>query len=107
MLPTSKLINEIYEELQVDMIAYNVASEHLAIIKHKVNTARYDAIHGYVLEGKNAEAREADFRAKFPHLIQELHDIEMEHKQAKLQLDLGKLEVDRIKLLIRLQEIEK
>ena len=79
-----------------------------AAIEAKINleTAKYQALTGGVIDGKNAEIREAQLRAHLDADYSKLSEIEKAERRARHDFDLASVEVDTVKTLLRIAELQ-
>lgn len=103
---TENEINKAKEELKKATIAYNDASIDLASAKAELDTAKAEELASGRIEGKNAELREAAARNLFGEMYELINNLQSEYDKAKLNLDLARIEDNRISMLLRFAEIQ-
>ena len=81
-------------------------TESAITAKADLETAKYQALIGGVIDGKNAEIREAQLKQ---HLQAEYAKLELAEKQergARYGFDKASIEVDTVKTLLRIAELQ-
>lgn len=82
------------------------ATEGAIIAKADLDTAKYDALTGGVIDGKNAEIREAQLKTHLEADYAKLDTAERTERAARHQFDLASIEVDTVKTLLRIAELQ-
>ena len=93
----------------LDAFRLNLFEKTEAVIARKINldAARNKAILENILDGKNAEIREAQAREHFRLNYDELSAFESEERRAKLDFDLAQSALDLLRYRLRLAELTK
>jgi len=102
---TEQDVRNAYAALYDAMIVYNRAAKELVDAKRKLESERADAISRGMITGKNAEEREASARSVCAPRYTWLEEAETAERLARDTLDTAKLEVEMIRLLVRLISI--
>ena len=98
-------VNKAYEVLAMQ------TQNHANAVISAINTkATYDrlvasALANGEIEGKNAEIRTANAQEKFAFEFRKMNDAQDEERAARLDLDLARIEVERVRALLRLMEL--
>jgi hypothetical protein len=81
------------------------ATEAAIEAKNDLETAKYQALTGGVIDGKNAEIREAQLRTHLDADYSKLSETESAERKARYNYDLASIEVDTVKTLLRIAEL--
>jgi hypothetical protein len=98
---TEKEITAVYNRLSSARQVYGLAAELATTRKSELEIMKAGALADGLIEGKNAELREAACRQMFPNQYLSCEDADTELRDRKLALDLAQIEVDRVHDLIR------
>ena len=102
-----KNVHEVYTNLYNAKEKYAEASEKFINLKFTLNVLKAEATQNGEIDGKNADAREASARSLLKENYDALDKAEIEERKMRHSLDLANLEVERVKTLLRLQEVLK
>lgn len=97
------LINDAFYDLGVARKDHNDAVGQLEDARARLDDVRVDLIVNGLVEGKNAEAREADLADKCQSEIKRVRSAERGERDERLKLDLAKDAVRRLEMLIALR----
>ncbi|MBI3960246.1 MAG: hypothetical protein HY328_15645 [Chloroflexi bacterium] len=86
--------------------AYRVG-ENLIGVTAELEAAKLAGLRDGSIDGKNAELREAAARAALADLYDGQANAEQENRECQCALTLAKLEVERVRSLLRLAEVTK
>lgn len=81
------------------------AAEAAITAKADLDTAKYGALTGGVIDGKNAEIREAQLKQHLEADYAKLDTAERQERGARHGYDLASIEVDTLKTLLRIAEL--
>ena len=98
-------INSAYNNLSYAKKVFATVAENLIDAKNQLEVQKAGALLSGAIEGKNAELREASARDVLGGHYLEVAELEAEEREARLELDLASIEVERVKSLIRLEEL--
>ena len=101
-LINSDVINEAYSNLAIALRDHAFTAVGLQRAKEELETEILQAIHGGVIDGRNEQQRQAQARELFPQLFDNVAMRTAEEQDAKLAYDLAKIEVERVRALLRL-----
>lgn len=97
--------------------AFDVLDRCTTLLEQQVNAdsrdrsefeaVKADLIARGVIDGKNAEIREAQIKTQLAHRYEALAFSQQELARQRTALTRAQIEVDRIKTLLRLMEIQK
>jgi hypothetical protein len=73
--------------------------------KMVLENAKLDGLRRETITGKNAELREANAREVLSELYHRVEASEIEQRQARYTWDLVNLDLDELKMLLRLDEL--
>ena len=102
---TEEDVREAYTRLHDYMIFYSRAAVDMVNARRKLETERADAISRGMIIGKNQDEREASARSVCAAAYAWLETAETAERSARDTLDMAKLEVEMIRLLVRLMSI--
>ncbi len=102
---TTQAIDTAYSALRAALQKAHHTGQAAIDAKTKLERRKLAALVAGSITGKNAEEREAAARKRFADLYTELEEAERTAADAKLELDLARLEVDRVRCLLRLDEL--
>lgn len=102
---TETELNAAYVNLTSAMTQAHAAARAEVDAKRGLEKARLAAITDGRIDGKNAELREAAAREALADLYASLEEAERVASDARLALDLAKLEVERVRALLRITEV--
>lgn len=94
-----------YAELASALDFAAVTADKLALAKYELETARAVALAGGQVEAKNEATREALLRELLAKKYEALAQAEAQMRETRLAAELAQLEVDRIRLRVRLMEL--
>jgi hypothetical protein len=83
-----------------------VAAENAIESKSDLEKAKYQALTGGVIDGKNAEIREAQLRKHLDADFSQTAEMERLERYARRVFDLASIEVDMVKTLLRIAELQ-
>ena len=95
-----------YKVLKGKMKEHHRAAGLAILTRAMLEKAKLARLADGTIAGKNEQLREASARELLPHLHRDYEDAEDGEREAKLQLDLARIEVERVRALLRLAEIE-
>ena len=81
-------------------------TENAITTKADLENAKYQALIGGVIDGKNAEIREAQLKQHLEADYAKLDTAERTERAARHQFDLASIEVDTVKTLLRIAELQ-
>jgi len=96
-----------FEELAAATSDYARAAFVAACSKQELEAAKAEGLASGVIEGKNAELREAKAREVLVGFYANVEAAEQTEHNCRLRLDLARIEVDSIKTLLRYLEYSK
>ncbi len=102
---TTQAIETAYSALRAALQKAHHTGQASIEAKTRLERRKLAALAAGSLTGKNSEEREAAARERFGDLYTELEEAERTAADAKLDLDLARLEVDRVRCLLRLAEL--
>ena len=94
-----------FEKLAMSRTALFGATEGAIEAKNDLETAKYQALTGSVIDGKNAEIREAQLRTHLEANYAKLDTAERTERAGRHQYDQASIEVDTVKTLLRIAEL--
>ena len=94
-----------FENLVTARTALFGATEGAIEAKAELETAKYQALVGGVIDGKNAEIREAQLRTHLEANYAKLDTAERTERAGRHQYDQASIEVDTVKTLLRITEL--
>ena len=94
-----------FENLVTARTALFGATEGAIEAKAELETAKYQALVGGVIDGKNAEIREAQLRTHLEANYAKLDTAERTERAGRHQYDQASIEVDTVKTLLRIAEL--
>ena len=98
-------IDEIYDDLVIKKVRYSNDADLYARVKAKREAAEVKYTSDGRVQGKNAEQRKANLAKLVNYEQQTEKKAERIMQQSRLELELAQIEVDRVRLLIRLLDI--
>ena len=81
------------------------ATEHTIESKADLEKAKYQALTGGVIDGKNEEIRKAQLREHLDADYSQLAEMEKSERKAQHNFDLASIEVETVKTLLRIAEL--
>lgn len=102
---TAEELTAAYQNLARLMTQAHTAARQEIDAKSELERRRLAAIADGTIDGKNAELREASARQVLADLYETCEQAERVASDAKLALDLARLEVERVRALLRLAEL--
>ncbi len=102
---TATHIDTAYAELRSAMRTHQEWAQLLAEAKYELETTKRQGLANGTIEGKNPEMREAAAQQMLSAHYAVVAELESAVEKAQLVLDLAKLEVERIRLHLRYQEV--
>ena len=81
------------------------AAESAITTRNALDEARYNAMTGGVIDGKNAEIREAQMKSHLQADFLKLEQAEKSERRKRFMFDLAQIEVDTVKTLLRIAEL--
>ena len=108
---TAEEIKKVYEELKNVTIRHSNAMMNEIAAKTELEKLKAQALSdGTITEivgqRSNAETREAALRELFAEQYQSLEDVQTLVQGVRLALDLSRINVEEVKMLMRLSELE-
>lgn len=100
-------INIAYSELSDAVMDYQDAANSEELANADLKTLIAEATANGDIEGKNQAARDAAARTMFADQYHVLSNMSIKTRAVKLRLDLAKIEVERIKTMLRVMELSK
>jgi len=100
-----EIINKAYNELAEAKKKLFVVGERAISAKAALEARKVTAIVNGEIEGKNAEAREAAAKALLFLEYEALESAEVDERFARQDYDIAYIEVERVRALLRLQEV--
>ena len=94
-----------FENLVTARTALFGATEGAIEAKAELEAAKYQALVGGVIDGKNAEIREAQLRTHLEVNYAKLDTAERTERAGRHQYDQASIEVDTVKTLLRIAEL--
>lgn len=76
-------------------------------LQAQIDRKRADLIASGEIDGKNADTREGQIKARLASEYTQLRDLHTERDRQRTSLDLARLEVDRCKTLLKLLEVSR
>ena len=101
-----QVINYAYDQLQETKVKYNADADLYANAKAKIEDRKVSYIRDGRVTGKNKETREANLAKLVNKLAHLVIKAENKMKDTRLELELAQIEVDRVRLIIRLLELD-
>jgi hypothetical protein len=95
-----------FEKLAMSRTSLFGATEGAIEAKAELENAKYQALVGGVIDGKNAEIREAQLRTHLEANYAKLETAERTERAARHQYDQASVEVDTVKTLLRIAELK-
>ena len=95
-----------FEKLAMSRTALFGATECAIEAKAELEIAKYQALVGGVIDGKNAEIREAQLRTHLEANYAKLDTAERTERAGRHQYDQASIEVDTVKTLLRIAELK-
>ena len=95
-----------FANLAMSRTALFGATEGAIEAKAELETAKYQALVGGVIDGKNAEIREAQLRTHLEANYAKLDTAERTERAGRHQYDQASIEVDTLKTLLRIAELK-
>lgn len=100
-------INNAYSGLTFALQTHWQTAELTINSKIELETGIADATYDGRIDGKNETIRAAQARELFPELFTAYENNERHERRTKHQLDMAKLEVERVRALMRLAQLTK
>ena len=100
-------INLAFEALHTATIEYNNRSAVLANLEADLGAKKSTGLANGSIEGKNAELREAAALEFLRNEYNAVAVVDRKFRDAKLNLDIARIEVERIKTILRLFEVSE
>jgi hypothetical protein len=104
---TEKGIHSAFDVLERCTILLEVQVNADATERSEFEAAKADLLASGVIDGKNAEIREAQIKTQLAHRYEALAISQQELARRRTALTRAQIEVDRAKTLLRLMEILK
>ena len=104
---TQEIIDYAINDLADTKKNYRDITEKLIAAKNALETCRLVKLSTGEIDGKNTEMREASARAILDDEYTLVAKLEEHERATKLDLDLAYLELDRVKMQLRLMELSK
>ena len=101
-----KMATTAFDNPAMSRTALFSATEGAIVAKAELETAKYQALVGGVIDGKNAEIREAQLRTHLESNYATLDTAERTERAARHQYDQASIEVDTVKTLLRIAELD-
>lgn len=108
---TEEKIKVAYAVLRISTAEFLEASNKEVVLKTRLEKLRATALNDGTIEEivgprSNAEKREAAAMKLFANVYQELEDTQTHLQGARLALDLARIDVEEVRMLMRLSELE-
>ncbi len=81
-------------------------TENAITAKAELENAKYQALIGGVIDGKNAEIREAQLKQHLQAEYPKLEQAEKQERGARHGFEMASIEVDTVKTLLRIAELQ-
>jgi len=101
-----KMATQAFENLTKARAALFTAAEVSIMGKYLLEEQRAQATTGGVFDGKNAEIREAQAREHLQPQYLKLATAENAERKARYEFDKASIEVDTVKTLLRIAELQ-
>lgn len=102
---TEKQVNKVYNNLIGATALYHMAVEEQALAKQTFETAKAIALASGDIEGKNQQLRDSAAIEHFPGHWEQYQLKDKALTSARNNLELARLESERIRLIVRLMEL--
>lgn len=103
---TQAHINAVYNELKTAHEFYTIAAEDLLLSQTALKREKARALADGIIEGKNADARESAAQEHFSEWYGNIDEQQQHTNKCRLRLDLARFDVEEVRLLVRLDELE-
>ena len=100
-----KMATNAFENLIKARVALSTAAENAIESKSDLEKAKYQALTGGVIDGKNAEIREAQLRDHLDADFSQLAEMEKLERKSRHTFELASIDVDTVKTLLRIAEL--
>lgn len=84
---------------------YAAESENVITLKASLDVNIAKAYAAGIVQGKNQSERDGWIANEFEPIIQCLETAQEDERKAKLQLDIARIEVEKVRALLRLMEL--
>ena len=101
----AETINAAFQGLAETTDEYATAEQAKIKAKSELDIEKANGLADGSITGSNADKREASAREAIPEWYAAFDHVDSWAKEAKLALDLARIEVERVKTLLRLMEI--
>jgi len=81
------------------------AADFVITTRNALDEAKYNALTGGVIDGKNAEIREAQMKSHLQADFLNLEQAEKSERRARFIFDRAQIEVDTVKTMLRIAEL--
>lgn len=95
----------VYAGLADALAEYHEASSKLVDLETSYEAARTVLLANNMVEGKNAEQREANLNTQLAPQVEKLHSAQRSARDAKFDLEIARLRVEEVRLLVRIEEL--
>lgn len=96
-----KMIYKAYDGYKRALIAHHQATEEAATANAELEQAKARALYDGLIDGKNAEQREAAARALLPVFYEQQETFATAQRETRLHLELAKIDVEKVEALLR------
>ncbi len=100
-----KTISNAFTWLENAKSAYHLSANALIAAKRDLEIAKLAGLASGTIDGKNAELREAAARTLLADKYTALETAELNERNDRFEMELAQLEIERVKMLLRLDEI--
>ena len=94
-----------FENERKSRLSLFTAAEHTITVKLEADEARTALQNSGVIDGKNAEIREAQLREKLSSELAECFAAEKTERRCRFEYDRAQVQVDTVKTLLRIAEL--
>lgn len=102
---TAKQIDQTFDELVQATAAHYRATEQELTTKLTLETAVAEGLANGTIDGKNEQLRQAKAREMLADLYAAYEDATTAARLSRLKLEVAKLEMERVKTMIRVKEL--
>ena len=98
-------INKVYNELEFSMNNARGVRENMYAIKLRIEAEKSNLIASGAIDGKNETIRQGQIKAAMISSFDDLEIAEYEDRKAAHELQMARLQVERVKMQIKLMEV--
>ena len=102
----TNMATQAFTNLEMSRTALFTAAEAAITAKADLENAKYQALIGGVIDGKNAEIREAQLKSHLEAYYAKLELAEKAERGARHGFEMASIEVDTVKTLLRIAELQ-